>query len=120
MESKKTLVIGASQNPSRYSNMAIRSLLNHQIEVLALAKRTGIVEGVKIITEFPEEKVHTVTLYVNRKRQSEYYSAILKLHPERVIFNPGTENDEFYDLLKEHGIEAIEACTLLLLSTGQY
>lgn len=118
---KRTLVIGASENPARYSNMAIHSLLNHNIEVVALAKRTGEVEGVKIITSFPKtEKIHTVTMYIGPQRQPEYYDDIIALKPKRVIFNPGTENKEFYTLLENYNIMVEQACTLVLLSTGQY
>lgn len=118
---KKTLVIGASTNPARYSNMAIKALLNHKYDVIALAKREGQIESVKIQTNFPEnEFVHTVTMYVGEQHQSEYYKPILDLKPERVIFNPGTENFEFVEMLESRGIETIEGCTLVMLGTGQY
>lgn len=118
---KKTLVIGASENPARYSNKAIRALRNQKHDVVALAKRKGQVLDVPIETEFPlDEKVDTVTLYVGPQHQPEYYSPIIKLNPKRVIFNPGTENSEFVNLLKEKSIEAELACTLVLLSIGNY
>jgi predicted CoA-binding protein len=118
---KKTLVIGASTNPDRYSNMAIQSLRRHQHEVIALAKRAGKVADVEIKTEFPQkEDIHTVTMYVGAERQLEYYQALLELKPERVIFNPGAENFELADMLEINGIETIEGCTLVMLSTGQY
>ena len=118
---KKTLVIGASPNPNRYLNMAIRSLRKHQHEVVALAKRAGKVSDVEIQTKFPEmENIHTVTMYVGAESQLEYYQAILELKPERVIFNPGAENFELADLLEINGIETIEGCTLVMLNTGQY
>lgn len=121
MGNKKTLVIGASSNPERYSNMAIRSLKSHQHEVVALAKRTGEVAGVPIQTDFPvNELFHTVTLYVGLQHQAEYYQQIINLQPERVIFNPGTENFEFAEMLELKGIETIEGCTLVMLSTGQF
>lgn len=119
--SKKTLVIGASTNPERYSNKAIRSLLTHGHEVVAFARREGFVGSVKIQTEFPEEQtIHTVTMYVGPQHQSEYYAPILDLNPKRVIFNPGTENIEFVEMLESKGIETIEGCTLVMLGTGQY
>lgn len=119
--SKKTLVIGASENPARYSYKAIRSLRNNKHEVIALAKRTGRIEDVVINTKFPvDEKVHTVSLYLSLQHQPEYYDHIIKLKPQRVIFNPGTENPEFAQKLKTNGIEAEEACTLVLLSIGNY
>jgi len=118
---KKTLVIGASENPERYSNKAIRALRNHNHDVIALAKRAGQVDGVKIQTEFPADKeIDTVSLYVGTQRQAEYYTDLLNLHPKRIIFNPGTENQELIELLEEKGIEAEEACTLVLLSIGNY
>uniref|UniRef100_UPI003216C252 CoA-binding protein n=1 Tax=uncultured Draconibacterium sp. TaxID=1573823 RepID=UPI003216C252 len=121
MANKKTLVIGASENPARYSNKAIRALRMHNHEVVALAKREGSVDDVAIKTEFPtDEKIDTVTLYVGPQRQPEYYTAISRLKPKRVIFNPGTENPELAELLQEKGIKAEEACTLVLLSIGAY
>lgn len=118
---KKTLVVGASENPVRYSNMAIRSLRKQGVEVVSLAKRMGKVVDVPILTNFPEnEDIHTVTMYVGPQRQPEYYNSLLELNPKRVIFNPGTENDELIEKLESKGIEAIEACTLVMLNTGQY
>jgi len=121
MQKRKTLVIGGSENPTRYSNMAIRSLRKNGVEVVSLAKREGKVLDVEIQTEFPEkDDIHTVTMYVGSQRQPEYYSRILVLKPRRVIFNPGAENYDFAEILENKGIEAIEACTLVMLSTGQY
>lgn len=121
MENKKTLVIGASTNPGRYSNIAINALRNHNHSVIALAKRSGKVSDVTIQTDFPKnEDIHTVTMYVGAERQLEYYQALLELKPERVIFNPGAENFELADMLEMNGIETIEGCTLVMLSTGQY
>jgi predicted CoA-binding protein len=121
MESKKTLVIGASTNPERYSNMVIQLLRKHNHKVVALAKRTGKVSDVEIQTEFPEkEDIHTVTMYVGEKHQAEYYKPLLELKPERVIFNPGAENFELADMLEINGIETIEGCTLVMLNSGQY
>lgn len=118
---KKTLVIGASENPVRYSYLAIQSLRKHGNDVVALAKRMGKVADIAIQTEFPEsEDIHTVSLYVGAQRQAEYYSQLLELNPKRVIFNPGAENNELVSKLEEKGIEAIEACTLVMLSTGRY
>jgi len=121
MKNKPTLVIGASMNPARYSHMAVLSLQKHGNDVVALAKRTGQVADITIQTEFPEkENIHTVSLYIGKERQPEYYNDLLELKPERVIFNPGTENDELASILETNGIETLEACTLVMLSTGQY
>ena len=119
-ENKTTLVIGASENPARYSNRAIHSLRKHGHHVVALAKRMGQVSDIAIQTEFPEDHIHTVSLYLGAQRQPEYYSKVLGLAPKRVIFNPGTENPEFEVLLEENGIEAVQACTLVMLSIGNY
>ncbi|MFA5328969.1 MAG: CoA-binding protein [Prolixibacteraceae bacterium] len=118
---KKTLVIGASENPERYSNKAIRALLAHHHEVVAIGLREGLVSGVPFNSEKLDFKdIDTVTLYVGPKNQPEYYQYILSLKPQRVIFNPGTENPEFIAELKKAGIFPEIACTLVLLSTGQY
>jgi len=116
-----TLVLGASLNEHRYSNIAIKRLVAKQIPVLAIGLRNGVVDGVTILSEkIPLENIDTVTLYLNPKRQLEYYNYIINLKPRRVIFNPGTENLELIKLLKENNIESEVACTLVLLSTNQY
>lgn len=118
---KKTLVFGASLKPQRYSNIAIHRLLKNNIETVAFGLREGDVDSVKIKTNLSEfEDIHTITLYLNPTRQKEYYNKIVALKPKRVLFNPGTENPEFYNILKENGIEVEVACTLVLLSIGQY
>ena len=119
--SKKTLVFGASLKPERYSNMAIRRLVNYKHETLAFGMKEGTEAGVFIdieLKQYPD--LDTVTLYMNPERQKKYYYAIVSLKPERVIFNPGTENPEFYKILKENNIAFEVACTLVLLSTNQY
>ena len=117
----KTLVIGASENPERYSNKAIRALLLHNHSVVALGLKKGSVEGVSFHTEKEQfENIDTVTMYVGPRNQPEYYSYIIGLKPRRVIFNPGTENPEFSAQLKTAGIYPEIACTLVLLATGQY
>lgn len=118
---KDTLVIGASLNPTRYSNIAIKRLTDKDVKTLAIGLRKGVVLNTVIETEkVPFKHIDTVTLYLNAERQKEYYDYIISLKPKRVIFNPGTENDEFYALLKENGIDSEVACTLVLLSTNQY
>lgn len=119
--SKKTLVLGASLKANRYSNMAIKRLVNKYHEVVAVGLIKGDVSGVVIETGKPDFKdIDTVTLYLNPQRQQEYYDYIISLKPHRVIFNPGTENSELVKLLKDNNIESEIACTLVLLSTGQY
>ena len=118
---KKTLVIGASENPGRYSNKAIRALVSHGHQVIAIGLRAGEVAGVSFNSEKKAfENIDTVTLYVGPQNQPEYYSYLIGLNPRRVIFNPGTENPEFISQLKTAGIYPQIACTLVLLATGQY
>lgn len=117
----KTLVFGASLNPGRYSNLAIRRLVENKVETAAFGVREGTVSGVQIKTNLGDfQSVDTITLYINPARQEEYYQQILDLKPRRVIFNPGTENPGFYHMLKEAGVQVENSCTLVLLATGQY
>ena len=117
----KTLVFGASLKPYRYSNLAIRRLVDNDFETVAFGTLEGKVDGVEIKDNLDGFKdIDTVTLYLNPKRQKEYYQKILDLKPRRVIFNPGTENPEFYQILQDAGVMVEEACTLVLLATGQY
>jgi len=120
--SKRTLVIGASENPERYSYKAIHSLIQHGHEVLAIGARSGSTAGISWGNELTEwnTEIDTVTLYVGPKNQAVYYDNILKLQPKRVIFNPGTENPEWMETLQKNGIEVLPACTLVLLSIGAY
>ena len=121
MEKKKTLVIGASENPARYSNLAINKLKYHRHPVMAIGRKKGMVAGIPVETEKkPFTDIDTVTLYLNPGHQKEYYDYIISLHPKRIIFNPGAENDELVTLARTNDIKTMEACTLVLLSTGQY
>jgi hypothetical protein len=121
MKKSKTLVLGASDNPERYSNMAIRMLRSHAQEVVAIGLKETEVGDVHVMTDaMPRADVDTVTLYLNPRHQVPYYDFILSLDPRRIIFNPGTENDELKSLAGSKGIECLEACTLVMLSTGQY
>ena len=116
-----TLVLGASTNIQRYSNIAIKKLLLNKIDVKAIGVKTGAVENILIEKDLVKFKnIHTVSLYINKLRQKEYYDYIISLKPKRVIFNPGTENPDFYRILKSNHISYFEACTLVLLSTNQY
>ena len=118
---KKTVVLGASDNPARYSYLAIQRLRNHGHPVIAIGKRNTRTGDVSInnVAE-PVEGVDTVTLYLNPAHQKQYYDFILSLKPERIIFNPGTENDELEELAAKNNIKTMEACTLVMLATGQY
>lgn len=118
---KKTLVMGASLKPERYSNIAINRLKNYNHDVKAFGLKAGVVNSVTIDTDLlPYDAIDTITLYLNPKRQKAYYDYIISLKPNRVIFNPGTENLDFYEVLNENDIEYEIACTLVLLSTAQY
>jgi uncharacterized protein len=118
---KKTVILGATPNPDRYAYKAAKMLVGHGHEIVPVGLKTGEVFGKKIENGQPMiEGVDTVTLYVGPQNQGPLYNYILKLKPKRVIFNPGTENDELMDLLEEKGIEPVEACTLVMLSTNQY
>ncbi|EZH73126.1 CoA-binding protein [Aquimarina atlantica] len=118
---KKTLVLGASLKVDRYSNLAIHRLVTHGYEVAAVGLKKGEVAGIKIETDINDvNSIDTITLYLNPLRQQPYYDDIIGLNPRRVIFNPGTENPEFYQKLKTANIEVEVACTLVLLSTNQY
>jgi predicted CoA-binding protein len=118
---KKTLIIGASTDPSKYSYLAADRLVSHNYDIELLGIKEGIVAGKEINTEKVKfEDIDTVTLYVSPQRQSEYFDYVANLKPRRVIFNPGTENPAFENYLTEKSIEPIEACTLVMLATGQY
>lgn len=117
----KTLVIGASVNKDRYSYKAINNLIAKSHQVVAIGVKKGMVMDIPIETEKLDfHAVDTVTLYLNPNAQKEYYDYILSLKPRRVIFNPGTENPEFYAILKENKIAFEASCTLVLLATNQY
>ena len=118
---KKTLILGASGNPERYSFLAVNRLRSLGHPVVAIGRRKIKVNDVEIDTEkkaYPD--IDTVSVYLNPANQKEYYEYIRSLHPRRIIFNPGAENNELSELAKTNGIQPMEACTLVLLSTGQY
>lgn len=119
---KKTLVLGASPNPARYSYAAVQQLRGNDHEVVAVGTRKGMIGDVHIQLEMPAvEGVDTVTLYLNPRRQEQYYDYILEtISPKRIIFNPGTENGELMRKAREKGIEPLPACTLVMLSLGSY
>jgi len=121
MTTKKTLVLGASDNPARYSNLAMKRLQSHGHPVVAIGRKQVAAGSLPIETDKKEyTDIDTVTLYLNPTHQKEYYDYILSLHPKRIIFNPGAENPELEQLAQANGIQPLEACTLVLLSTGQF
>jgi len=121
MKNKKTLVLGATTKPERYAFKAITMLTEKGHSVIAIGQNQGEVAGITIRTKnIPLKNIDTVTLYLNPVRQREYYNYIIETKPKRVLFNPGTENPEFYQLLQSNGIKVEIACTLVLLETNQY
>ena len=120
-DKKKTLVLGASANPARYSFLAIQRLRQHGHPVKAIGLRKAVVEDVQI-DDAPTkaDDIDTVTLYLRPSRQEQYYDYILSLNPKRIIFNPGTENEELEKLARDKGIKTLEACTLVMLGTNQF
>ena len=118
--SQKVLVVGASENPLRYSNKAIIKLNENGYKVFAFGNRPGEVMGTEIVTEFPNTEMDTLTLYLGSKNQKQYYSNILNSNPKRIIFNPGAENEELSIMARQKGIKVMNACTLVMLSIGNF
>ncbi len=118
---RKTLIIGASTKPERYSYKALNKLHENGYEILAIGSKKGVVNGWEIANErIHDDLVHTITLYINSSIQSDYISYFIKLKPNRIIFNPGTENPLIYDKLRSNNIEVVEACTLVMLASNTY
>lgn len=120
---KRTLVVGASPNPSRYSYKAAHLLQEHGHPIIPLSIKRGEVANRKIldIREKPQiDHIHTITLYIGSRHQPNWINYLLSLKPKRIIFNPGTENPVFEGAARNQGIEVLEACTLVMLSLGQY
>ncbi len=116
------LVLGASLKPFRHSHIAVKTLIGHNYEVTAVGIREGIISGVPVQQNVPAalEKIDTVTLYLGAPNQKDYYNDILRLKPRRIIFNPGTENVELYQLARENGIQTIEGCTIFMVNQGNF
>jgi predicted CoA-binding protein len=120
---KKTVIIGATPNPSRYAYMAAHSLKAHKHEFVPVGIKRGEVHGVPIknINDRPAiPDVDTITMYIGPQRQPPWYDYILSLKPRRIIFNPGSENHELAQRAEQQGIQVLEACTLVMLRTNQY
>lgn len=115
------MVLGASPNPVRFSYKAVKSLLRHDQEVVAVGFKEGLIVDEEIQVGMPPiDRVHTVSIYIGSSRQSDYYDYIISLKPKRVIFNPGTVNPEFMARLQREGIEPLAECMLVLLNEGEY
>lgn len=118
---KKTLVLGASLNPERFSYMAVRKLRYGNIPVVAVGMREGEISGVRVEKPFSRfDDIHTVTVYIGTRNLPMYYEYILGLKPSRVIFNPGTESPAFAETLKAAGVEVVNACTLIMIANNVY
>jgi len=119
---KKTLVLGASTNPNRFSYKAVKSLQRRDIPLVAVGRKEDDLEGIKIRPGKPMDigDIHTVAIYMNAELQKEFYDYILELKPRRVIFNPGTRNPEFSDIVRAQGIEVVDDCLLVMLNTGRF
>jgi predicted CoA-binding protein len=118
---KKTVVLGATDNPDRFAYRAAHSLVRHGHEIEPVGIKHGMVAGKEIINDKrPIADVDTVTLYVGSRNLPEWYNYIMDLNPRRIIFNPGTEDDELVRLAEEKGIQTVEGCTLIMLSAGMY
>ncbi|HIY77361.1 MAG TPA: CoA-binding protein [Candidatus Sphingobacterium stercorigallinarum] len=118
---KKTLILGASTNPARYAYLVANKLVRKGHAIVNVGRKVGKVAGVEI--EQPEQihtDIDTVTVYVGPQNQAPYYDYILKTNPKRIIFNPGAENPELAEMAANQDIEVVEACTLVMLNTGQY
>jgi predicted CoA-binding protein len=118
--SKPTLVLGATNNPERYAWKAANMLLDYGHEVYPVGIKKGEVGGRNIERVFPSAPIDTITLYLNPGNQLPWVATILNSGARRIIFNPGTENDALMEAARAAGMEVIEACTLVMLRTGQY
>lgn len=117
----KTLVLGASMKPYRYSYVCIENLESKGFQAVGLGLREGVIGHTPIYSGHPElEDIHTITVYMNENRQQQYYDYILSLNPKRIILNPGAENPELEKIASDKGIEVLNACTLVMLNTNQY
>ncbi|MEI6060783.1 MAG: CoA-binding protein [Bacteroidota bacterium] len=118
---KTTLVIGASLKETRYSNICVKTLTSAHYPVTALGLRPGYIDEVQVLNGYPElDGIHTITLYMSAQNQAPWYEYIQELGPSRVIFNPGTENAEFENVLCKQGIEVVQDCTIMMVQSGRY
>lgn len=122
-DSKKTVIIGATTNTSRYAYMAAERLLGAHVEFVPVGIKKGDILGQPILSirEKPMiDDVHTVTMYIGPQNQPEWYEYILSLKPQRIVFNPGTENEAFQNMARKQSVEIVEGCTLVMLGVGTY
>ncbi len=115
------VVLGASPDPDRYSNKAVRRLISNHFEVAAIGKRKGMIGDIPIITgQPPLNNVHTVLIYLSPSHQSEIFDYVLSLRPRRVVFNPGTESPEFEEMLESYNIKVVRDCSLLMMASNRF
>lgn len=116
------VVLGASPKPERYSNQAIRLLLEQGYRITPVNPAIPVIEGLNVTHQLSDidEPVHTLAMYVGEARSSKMLDDILGIKPERVIFNPGSESAVLKSRLDGQGSECIEGCTLVMLRTGQF
>lgn len=120
-KSNNTLIFGASLKEIRYSNIVIHRLRQHGYNCIGIGLRQGFVKDVEILNFDAEiTDIHTITMYMNEKRQQDYIDLIISYNPKRIIFNPGAENPTLYEKAKQLNIEVVNACTLVMLATGAY
>ncbi|TDK41958.1 CoA-binding protein [Algoriphagus formosus] len=122
-EKKITLIVGATTNPSRYAYSAAQLFFEKGIEFIPIGIKSGQVFGKEILDlrKKPSlDEIHTITLYIGPQNQGEWIDYLISLKPQRIIFNPGTENMDFAQKAKNEGIEVLFACNLVMLSTGQF
>lgn len=121
--SKKVIILGASDNVERYSNKALKMLTEKGHLAIPVHPKLDYIESIKVyssLKEIDDDQIDTLTIYVNPQISSSMQAEIIDLNPKRVIFNPGSENPELQSKLNEKGIETLEACTLVMLSTEQF
>lgn len=117
----KTLVLGATDNPDRYSCKAVKALLRNEYEVVPVGVRSGIIKETEILTGMPHvDDVDTILIYMGAKKQPEFYDYILNMNPRRVVFNPGAENPELENILKEKDIKVVKDCALIMINTDTF
>lgn len=120
---KKTLIVGATENPTRYAFIAASMFEERGMDFIPIGIKKGKVYGRDILDlrQKPAlQGIHTITLYIGPTNQEEWIDYLISLNPRRIIFNPGTENPVFFRKAQEEGIEALYACNLVMLSTGQF
>lgn len=123
IELKRTLIVGATTNPSRYAFFVAKRFADKNIDFIPIGIKKGEVFGRKILdlrSKPPLDDIHTITLYIGTSHQGEWIDYLIGLKPKRIIFNPGTENPEFFKKASTAGIEALYACNLVMLSSGQF